>query len=185
MNIRPVDCERDIAAILAIYTPFVLHSPVTFETEVPSFQAFETRVRQIAVKFPYLVAEDNGEILGYAYAGTHRERVAYRWCVETSIYMAEAARGKGLGKRLYNTLLQELRKRNFTLAYGIITQPNEASVALHTACGFTPMALHRNAGFKQGWHDVLWMENELNPCLQEPPEPFFGPAENFPFTFPG
>jgi len=167
--------ETHIPQIHQIYKPFAEDTSVSFEAESPSLEEFTTRVSGIAKKYPFLVLLENGIVKGYAYASTHRERAAYRWCAETSIYMADEAKGKGLGKTLYLALMNELISRNFTLAYGIITLPNDASVALHAACGFTDMAMHKNAGYKLGsWHTVKWMERELVPCAMNPKEPSFG-----------
>lgn len=172
--------QGDHQAILEIYAPFVRHSAVTFETEVPTAGEFATRLAGISEKFPCYVLVEEQEILGYAYAAAHRERAAYRWCVETSIYMKETARGKGYGKVLYGCLLQELTQRGFVVAYALITSPNEGSVALHQSCGFQHLTLHRFAGFKQGgWHDVLWMEKLLAPASNPPQEPVFGNQPDF------
>jgi L-amino acid N-acyltransferase YncA len=172
-KVRPVEIS-DLDDIYQIYRPFIENSAVSFELEMPGKDAFLERILSISKKFPYYVLEDNGKIRGYAYATTHREREAYKWCVETSIYMAESSRGMGLGKILYDCLITELTDRKFTLAYGIITQPNEASTALHLKCGFEKMALHRNAGYKLGkWHDVLWMERNLAACSIPAIEPIF------------
>lgn len=166
--------QSDFTAILEIYRPFITDSAVSFEEEVPSFEAFSQRLSGIAEKYPFMVVEDQGKILGYAYASLHRERKAYRWITETTIYMAQEARGQGLGKRLYSTLLDELSRRHFTLAYGIITLPNAASISLHAACGFENMVVHKNAGWKRNaWHDVLWMKKELGPFETPPTEPVF------------
>src|SRR5688572_24224993 len=134
--IRPVQMA-DAARILEIYAPFISAGPVTFETSRPSLAEFEQRVQKISAKYPYLVWDENGLVLGYAYASLHRERAAYRWAVETSIYLAPEARGKGIGSRLYNALLDEVKACGFTIAYGIIAMPNDASVALHSKCGFS------------------------------------------------
>jgi L-amino acid N-acyltransferase YncA len=162
----------DSTAILDIYAPFILNSAVSFEESVPNISDFEKRLKVIADKYPFFVFSDNREILGYAYGTKHRERAAYRWIVETTIYMHHSATGKGLGKLLYETLLAELINRNFTLAYGIITLPNDGSVQLHKSCGFSEMVIHTNAGWKNGqWNDVIWMKKELNPVSNPPLEP--------------
>jgi phosphinothricin acetyltransferase len=173
--VRPFH-EEDTLKILEIYKPYILHGSVTFETEVPDIVDFTARLSAIAEKFPFLVLEDNGEIMGYAYANLHRERVAYRWNVETSIYMHPAAKGKGWGRQLYSILLEELTRRNFTRAYALIGLPNEASVALHSACGFKNLVVHEKAGWKDNaWIDVLWMIRELHEFNVPPQEPVFGP----------
>jgi phosphinothricin acetyltransferase len=174
LTIRAFNTE-DSESILDIYKPFILEGPVTFETEIPSLPEFEQRLSGIAASFPFLVAEENGQILGYAYAGKYRERAAYRWHVETSIYLHESARGKGLGTQLYTILLNELEQRKFTRAYAIVGLPNPESKKLHIRCGFEPLVTHHNAGWKQGaWLDVLWLTKELHPCENPPAEPVMG-----------
>lgn len=172
---------RDTASILTIYAPHVYNSAVSFEEFLPEKDAFEDRLIRIDAKYPFYVLEENNEILGYAYASQHRERVAYRWIVETTIYMRDSARGKGLGKLLYKKLLDELVLRNFTLAYGIITIPNDASIHLHKSCGFENLVVHENAGWKnRQWNDVLWMKKVLNAPATPPIEPIW---KNESFTF--
>lgn len=162
----------DIEAVYKIYQPFIGESAVTFETTDPGLNSFGTRVLNIAKKYPFLVAVENGLIAGYAYACEHRSREAYRWTVETSVYIAQSAQNKGIGTQLYQELFFALYKRNYKLAYALITIPNESSVALHRKLGFTPLAVHKNAGFKSGaWHDVLWMEYPIGEFDTPPKEP--------------
>lgn len=168
--------KSDIENIYRIYEPFVTHSSVTFETEMPSLAEFSERLISIAAEFPFLVLEIENEVCGYAYACRHRERKAYRWAVETSIYLSEKARNKGLGSKIYTALLDDLVKRKFVTAYGIITLPNDSSVMLHKKVGFEQMAIHKHAGYKLGeWHDVLWVEKTLNTPSDSPEEPIFKP----------
>ena len=177
MVIRPYH-PADAQVILDIYRPFIEDGPVTFETEVPELSAFTERLNRIAAEFPLMVLDDGTRILGYAYASRYRERAAYRWHVETSIYMAPEARGKGLGKMLYLELLKELKKRGFTRAYAIIGHPNDPSEKLHQRCGFDHLVLHTEAGWKQGaWRDVLWMTCPLHQAENPPAEPVFAPLE--------
>lgn len=175
MLIRSVDPENDAAQILEIYAPFVSETAVSFEEQVPSLQEFSDRIRKIAARFPYLVlAGDDGTILGFAYATTHRERAAYRWVVESSIYMRPDSRGKNLAPNLYAALCDVLSKRNFSRAYAIITLPNESSKKFHEKMGFIEFALFENAGYKnEAWHNVLWMRKTLAPFLSPSPEPVF------------
>src|SRR5687768_601066 len=126
MRILPYHSDH-APAMLNIYRPFIEKTSVSFEVEVPSESEFQERLSKIASRFPLMVLLDEDQLLGYAYASTHRERPAYRWAVETSIYMATEAQGKGLGYILYKNLLQELVARGFTHAFGIITVPNNAS----------------------------------------------------------
>ncbi len=169
--------SSDAPGILAIYRPFVLEGAVTFEIEVPSLEAFTQRLDAIAARFPFLVAESEGQIAGYAYAATHRERIAYQWAVETSIYVSEP--GHGLGRRLYEPLLDQLSQRGFVWAYAVITLPNAASEQFHQALGYEPFALYQDAGQKQGqWCDVAWMRKRLNDSTPGMPEPRFLPAHD-------
>ena len=146
---------RDADAICAIYNPHIRGTIVTFEEiEVPILEMTE-RIAGIAQSFPWLVAEQNGALLGYAYAGFFSKRSAYRHSVETSIYVDEAARGRGLGAELYFALLDRLRAMPLRTALGLIALPNAASVALHEKCGFKKVAHLSDVGFKFGrWIDV-------------------------------
>lgn len=167
--------STDAAAVLALYEPFVRDSGVTFETEVPSLEDFSKRLAHIAGRFPFWVWEDEGTVWGYAYATTHRERIAYQWAVETSVYVGKQR--KGMGKFLYERVLSELRERGFVWAYGVITLPNDASLALHQTCGFEPFARYDCAGQKLGsWYDVQWVRCALNAPQPEMPEPRYGPS---------
>ena len=165
----------DAAEILNIYRPYVLSGPYTFETTVPDFAEFETRLEQIVSNFPFFVLTRNNKILGYAYAYTHRERAAYRWAVETSVYLAPEAQGLGLGKTLYQHLLGHLKTRHFTHAFALIGLPNAASLHLHNACGFETQTIHTKAGWKNNlWIDVCWMKINLAHNENPPAEPLFG-----------
>ena len=155
--------STDAAAVLALYEPFVRDSGVTFETDVPSLEDFSKRLAHIAGRFPFWVWEEDGTVLGYAYGTTHRERISYQWAVETSVYVAPRAHRQGVGRALYSALLPSLAERGFVWAYGVITLPNDASVALHAACGYTSFATYLAAGQKFGqWCDVHWMRYALN-----------------------
>ncbi len=173
--VRPFSLH-DAAGVLAIYKPFIEDSGATFETVVPSLESFVERMRLISERYPFFVWEEGGKILGYAFATSHRERIAYQWVVETSVYVSEP--GRGIGKVLYESLLAELSARGFVWAYGIITLPNHASLALHTHCGFEHFATYVHAGQKNGlWHDVVWVRKLLNPATPQLPEPLFLSAQ--------
>ena len=146
---------RDADAICGIYNPHVRETIVSFEEiEVPISEMAE-RITDVTRSFPWLVAEQNGTIVGYAYAGIFSKRSAYRHAVETTIYVEEAARGRGLGAELYFALLDRLRAMPFRTALAVIALPNAASVALHEKCGFKKVAHLSEAGFKFGrWIDV-------------------------------
>jgi L-amino acid N-acyltransferase YncA len=154
----------DAAAMRAIYAPAVDGSTVSFELALPTVAQLAARVAQTLPARPWLVYEEQGCVLGYAYAARHRERAAYQWCVETSVYVDERARGQGVGTALYGALFALLRAQGFTNAYAVVTLPNEASVGLHRACGFEELTVYRRVGFKLGrWLDVWWGFLDLLP----------------------
>jgi phosphinothricin acetyltransferase len=149
---------RDAEAITAIYAPFVTDTAISFETEAPGAAEMRTRIAETNSVFPWLIAETEGQIAGYAYASTHASRAAYRWSANVSIYLDAAHRRQGLGKQLYSALFAVLRRQGYRNLYGGITLPNPASVALHRAMGMSEVGVYRNVGFKLGkWHDVLWL----------------------------
>lgn len=156
----------DAAGVVAVYAPYVLHSPATFDVEVPSVQVVADR---IAGPLPWWVAVEGDDVVGYAYAGPHHERPAYSWSVDCTVYLASVAGGQGLGRRLYDVLLADLREHGYVSAFAKITRPNAASEALHAACGFAPVGVLPTVGFKLGaWHDVgLWALALVDP----PPVP--------------
>jgi phosphinothricin acetyltransferase len=170
--IRNVELE-DARAIGDIYAPFVSESATSFEVEPPDGAAMARRIEELREKYPWLVYEVAGEVLGYAYASPHRAaRKAYQWCVETSIYIHEQARGRGVGRALYASLLELLRRQGYVNAYAGITLPNPASRRLHESMGFAPIGVYPRIGFKFGrWHDVLWLQLRL----QETTEPVADP----------
>jgi phosphinothricin acetyltransferase len=158
---------------LAIYGPIIANSSATFEVEVPSLHDFSERLARIAGRFPFWVAEDaNGSVQGYAYATTHRERIAYQWAVETSVYVASDHCGKGLGRVLLEALHASLAERGFVWSYGVITLPNPASLALLNSMDYNFFATYHAAGQKFGrWYDVQWARfalNEARPGMNEP-----------------
>jgi phosphinothricin acetyltransferase len=163
---------KDTAAILAIYAPFILHSNITFDTDMPSYEEFEKKLLRIAASYPFLVALENETVVAYAYANAYRERKAYQWSVETSVYVQEDCKSRGIATSLYHALFQELLRLHYTKAYAIITMPNLASEKFHTKMGFKKIAVFEEAGFKMGeWHDVLWMEKRLQEKGTIPKEP--------------
>ncbi len=165
---RPEDAER----IAAIYAPYVESTPITFEVDPPSATEVRERVERIQARWPWLVWEESGRVLGYAYAGEHRTRAAYRWCVEVAVYVDAGAHRRGVGRALYGVMLAMLVRQGFRNAYAGITLPNPASVALHEAVGFVPVGVYRRVGWKLGaWHDVGWWSRDLAPHDLEPSEP--------------
>ena len=172
----------DADGIRAVYAPFV-DTPVTFEEEAPSCEAYRERIAEICEKYPCLVAEEGGRIVGFAYAHELRERIAFRWNAELSVYLAPAAQGRGAGSRLYTALLELLRLTGIKAVYGVVTSPNPASERLHRAFGFALMGVQPHAGFTCGaWHDVAWYVREIAPFedAPAPPAPFPAYASEHP-----
>jgi len=166
---QPADAEQ----MLAIYTPIVRDTIISFELEPPGSEEFQRRIEHGMQRFPWLVCDREGELLGYAYAGAYRARPAYQWCCESSVYVAESARGCGVGRALYTSLFKVLELQGYCGVYAGTTLPNPASVALHRACGFSEVGVFRQAGYKHGaWHDVAWWQLRL----QDPPSPPDAPA---------
>ena len=155
--------EADLPEILRIYAPYVENTAISFEYAVPSEAEFLTRFRGITARFPWLVWEENGQVLGYAYGSAPFERAAYRWCAEVSVYLRPDARRRGIGSSLYAALEAILAKQGFRVAYALVTSANAPSIAFHKHLGYTPCAFFQNCGFKQGqWHSVTWLEKPLN-----------------------
>jgi L-amino acid N-acyltransferase YncA len=173
VRIRDADPDRDGAACAAIYAPSVEGSPVSFEEVAPDAAEMSARIERGSATHPWLVLESGGEVVGYAYACAHRERPAYRWAVDVSVYVAADRRGEGHGRRLYEELFGRLRRLGFRTACAGITLPNPASVALHEGLGFAPAGVARAIGWKAGaWRDVGWWQLELAPPgAVPPPEP--------------
>jgi L-amino acid N-acyltransferase YncA len=164
--------ERDAESIREIYAPFCVETPVSFETEAPSAQEVRQRIKKILEFLPWLVCEDEGQVVGYAYASRHRERAGYRWSVDVSVYVREGRRGSGIGRALYTSLFEILRLQGFYNILAGVTLPNPASVALHEAMGLRPVALYPAIGLKCGaWHDVGWWQLATRPFTNEPDEP--------------
>lgn len=161
----------DASAVSEIYAPAVEGSITSFEMTAPTTQEVERRISETLRRFPWLVAEKDGRVIGYAYAGEHRAREAYKWSVEVSVYVREDARRAGLARALYTELFSLLRKQGYYNAYAGITLPNDASMGLHESLGFKKVALYKAVGHKLGaWRDVGWWHLAL---LEhgEPPAP--------------
>jgi phosphinothricin acetyltransferase len=127
------------------------------------------RLVKVLGQYPWLLCEDGGEVLGYAYAGQHRERAAYRWSVDTAVYVRQGRQRRGVGRALYTSLLAVLPLQGYVNAYAGVTLPNPASVGLHEAMGFQPIGVYRQVGFKCGaWQDVAWFQRPLQPRPSEP-----------------
>lgn len=149
----------DAAACVQIYAPYVLDTAITFETEVPKPEVMAARIR---TAHAWLVLEDDGAVVGYAYATEFKSRVAYRWSVETSVYLDTDRRSGGGGRALYEELLHRLARRGFRRAFAGVTQPNEVSMAFHRSFGFETAGVFRRVGWKHGaWRDVAWLQVDL------------------------
>lgn len=159
----------DAESMRDIYAPYITDTAVTFETEVPTVEAFARRMQAVSAVYPWLAAEENGEVVGYAYAHRAAERAAYDWDAELSVYVRQDCRRKGVGRQLCTALLALLRIQGVQTVYSLIALPNAASEALHACLGFRRLAVHRRTGYKLGqWRDVQWMELALGE-RQDPP----------------
>ena len=171
MKIRIATLE-DAAAVAAIYAPVVAHTHISFEMDPPDAQEMRSRIEKTLAILPWLVAEDAaGAVCGYAYASRHRERAAYQWSVDTTVYVRDDMRGQGVGRALYGRLLPLLAELGYFQAFAGIALPNAGSVGLHEAVGFEALGVYRNVGFKNGeWRDVGWWQKALRP-LDTPSAP--------------
>jgi L-amino acid N-acyltransferase YncA len=161
--------DEDAAAIHAIYAPSVITGTATFETALPGVDTMRERLRSRLQHYPWLVWEEAGEVLAYAYAGRFRERAAYDWIAETSIYVRTDAYRRGIARRLYGALLDVMRLQGITQAVGVITLPGTVSVAMHEAMGFRAAGVWRQCGYKLGqWWDVGVWQKELQPAANPP-----------------
>lgn len=150
--------EDDAARIAAIYAPHVTDRPTSFELDPPDAAAMAGRIAAVLRQWPWLVWDEGGGAVAYAYASAHAERIAYRWSVNVSVYVDASHQRRGLARALYGRLFQILRAQGAYSAFAGITLPNAGSVGLHTALGFEPVGVFKNAGHKLGaWHDVAWM----------------------------
>lgn len=163
----------DVPGMLAIYEYYVKETAVSFEYEVPTVAEFTRRLEEHKAVYPWLVWEEEGEILGYAYAGRAFERAAYSWNAEISCYLK--VKGKGMGRKLYSVIEEILRQQGVRKVYAVVTSANEPSVAFHKAVGYTEVLTYKDVGYKFGnWYDVIWLEKQLCPL---------GTPEIFPVTW--
>jgi L-amino acid N-acyltransferase YncA len=164
--------EHDAEQIAAIYAPNVTDTIISFELEPPSADEMRQRIEVTLKRYPWLVCERQGRVLGYAYAGAHGSRAAYQWSVDVSVYVHKDARRTGVGRALYVSLVAALEVQGFYNAYAGATLPNPASVGLHEAVGFRPVGVYRGVGYKLGaWHDVLWWHLPLRERVADPDPP--------------
>ncbi|OEK01247.1 hypothetical protein BFP97_06860 [Roseivirga sp. 4D4] len=170
INIRFVQ-PSDAPDLLKIYAPIVLETATSFETEVPTVSNFSDRIKAYSSKSPWLVAEVNGQIAGYAYGTAHRSRQAYQWNQEVTVYVHPNFQRQGIARKLYTKLLELLKFMGFRKAIAVITIPNDASIKFHTSMGFKHIGEMQNVGFKLGqWHSTSWWDLELNAASNEPEE---------------
>jgi L-amino acid N-acyltransferase YncA len=162
----------DGPAIAEIYGPYVAETAITFEVHAPTAAEMADRIRNVTEVYPWLVAERAGQVIGYAYASRHRERDAYLWSVDVTVYVHPSAHRQGVGQALYSELLEIARKQGFHSAYAGITVPNPASVGLHEAMGFKPVGVYENVGYKLGaWRHVGWWALALAEPSPDPQPP--------------
>jgi L-amino acid N-acyltransferase YncA len=181
MNIEKVTLD-DVAELLSIYEPYVTNTAITFEYDVPALEEFQERIAKISSKYPYIKAVEQGEILGYAYAHAFRERRAYDWSVETTIYVKQGSHRRGIGTSLYRELEQRLKRMgilNMNACIAVVAKEDEhltgASCRFHESMGFTPAGRFHNAGYKfQKWYDIVWMEKLLGEHSAFPQDVKFG-----------
>jgi phosphinothricin acetyltransferase len=162
MLIRDADPSRDAGACAEIYAPYVLETAISFEEVPPTPEEMAARIELTTRAYPWLIAEVDGRTVGFAYGSVHRQRAVYRWAADVAVYLADDAKRRGIGRRLYETLLDLLARQGVHVACAGIALPNDASVALHESVGFVPVGVYRRIGFKHGrWHDVGWWQCEL------------------------
>ncbi|MBD2411404.1 N-acetyltransferase [Nostoc calcicola FACHB-3891] len=150
--------------MLEIYAPIVQETTISFELEPPSKTEFQNRIKSYQQQMPWLVCEINGELAGYAYANPYRTRAAYQWSVESSVYIGENHRRKGVAKALYTALFKLLQLQGFYNVVAAIALPNQPSVAVHEAVGFVSVGVFHRVGFKFGkWRDVGYWQLSLQP----------------------
>ena len=161
---------RDLPAILEIYKPYILQTAYTFEYEVPTLPEFEQRFLRITRDHPWLVWEEKGEILGYAYGERAFERAAYGWNADLAIYLRQDCFGRGIGRKLYTAVEEILRRQGYVVAYGVVTSANEGSCAFHRAMGYHIAAEFPKCGWKFGqWYGTIWFEKRLRTGEPEGP----------------
>ena len=163
---------NDAAGILEIYAPYIANTSFTFETAVPPLIDFQKRISDYLINWPWLVCEIDGVIAGYAYGAKYRERVAYQWCVESSIYIHDDFLNHKIGKALYEALIEILKKQGYRNVYAVINLPNDRSVKFHESCGFSYFATYEKVGYKLGkWKNVGWWQLIINEYTMKPEAP--------------
>ena len=179
IKLRPVRRE-DAAVLVGIYRPYVEEKTASLEYDTPTVEEFTRRIESISAEFPYIVCEVDGELVGYSYAHRYKERFGYRFCAELTVYLKEGFTGKRLGTRLYSAVIELLGLMGYRNLYGIVTDPNPGSFALHKSLGFSETGREHLAGVKFGkWHDVVLFEK-----LIAPHEPLTDDPRGLPLTLP-
>lgn len=164
--------ESDAVACAAVYRPYVTDTAITFETDPPAPAEMARRIADAQRTHAWLVAEQGGRVVGYAYGGPHKTRAAYRWSCEVSVYLEVGLRRAGTGRALYEALFARLAGRGFRTAVAGMALPNDASAGLHRALGFEPVGVYRRIGWKNGaWHDVAWVQRDLAGAVDPPTGP--------------
>lgn len=176
MLIRHADPDRDAAACAGVYAPFVNPGVASLEERPPEPREIADRIRIISRDYPWLVAEIDGAVVGYAYASRYRERASYRWAADVTVYISPAYHRRGVGRALYEALFGLLVRQGVYEACAGITLPNESSVGLHEAMGFVPVGVYRNIAYKFGrWRSTGWWQKELQPHIDDQPPTELGP----------
>lgn len=171
MTIRFAD-PTDAADLVAIYGFYVTESVISFEYDVPTVAEFASRIRTIQQQFPYLIAELDGRLVGYAYASQHNDRTAYQWSANTSVYIHPDSHRRGTARQLYTRLFELLCQQGYYNVFAGITLPNPKSEAFHQAMGFERIGTYQNSGYKLGaWHSVAWFQRLLQPYPANPVPP--------------
>lgn len=169
MKIRAATAD-DAPACASIYRPYVTDTAITFESQPPTAEQMAARIAAASRGHAWLVAEDTGRVVGYAYGREYKSRAAYRWSCEVSVYLEQGRRRTGVGRSLYEALFTRLTERGYRTVLAGVTLPNEPSEALHQAMGFTPIGTFRHIGWKHGtWHDVAWSQRALPVRAAGPP----------------
>jgi L-amino acid N-acyltransferase YncA len=172
MNLIRLATAHDAFSILGIYAPYIVNTSYTFETEVPDLDSFKQRINLYLHNWPWLVCEIKGKIAGYAYGAKHRERIAYQWSVESSIYVDDDHQRAGVATALYTALIEILKLQGFRNVYAVINLPNEKSVAFHEKMGFEYFGTFKKVGYKLGrWKDVGWWQLHVNDYSIDPVPP--------------
>ena len=164
--------ENDYASILKIYEPYITETTITFDYKVPSMSDFGSKLDNIKKTFPLLVCEIEGLVAGYAYMSRFREREAYDWSIESSIYIKPSYHGKNIGKALYFSLVELSKMLGYCNIYGVVTMPNIKSEKLHESFGFKTIGVTHNVGYKLGkWLNVKWYELNIKEYSNQPEKP--------------